>query len=76
VSQDITNNLERSARVDLTRRMAVTENMSTELRRGYASVACVLANPMADSAGCERTMWQRHAYEDGVCQCLAGPTSA
>jgi hypothetical protein len=57
VAQNITNNLEWSACVDLTRRMAVTENMSTELRCGYACAVCVLANPMADSAGCERAMW-------------------
>jgi hypothetical protein len=76
VAQNITNNFEWSTRVDLTRRMAVTENMRTELRRGYACAACVLTNPMADSAGCERAMWQRQAYEDGACQCLAGPTSA
>jgi len=56
VAQNITNNLEWSTRVDLTRRMAVTENMSTELRRGYACAAGVLTNPMADSAGCERAM--------------------
>jgi hypothetical protein len=56
MAQNITNNLKWSARVDLTRRMAMTKNMSTELRRGYACAACVLANPMADSAGCERAM--------------------
>jgi hypothetical protein len=76
VAQNVTNNLEWSARVDLTRRMAVTEDMSTELRRGYACAACVFTNPMADRGGCERTMRQRQAYEDGVCRCLAGPTSA
>jgi hypothetical protein len=58
VAQNITNNLEWSARVDLTRRMAVTENMSAELRSGYACAACVFTNPMADSSSCERAMRQ------------------
>jgi hypothetical protein len=76
VAQNITNNFEWSARVNLTCGMAVTENMSAELRCGYACATCVLANPMADSGGRESAMWQRQAYEDGVFQCLARPTSA
>jgi hypothetical protein len=75
VTQDVANNLGRSACVYLTRRMAVPEGMTTKDRHGDACTASILTNSMADRTGCKRAVGQRRSHENVPHKRPAGATS-